>query len=275
MPVWAERGPPSAPGFRSGDQLSRLGNKKYSTLDVRCFGFHRSYMGALTWQDGLLGDVRRRASANLAELAADYVCDLIFSGRRTPGMRLQPLELAEELGISATPIREGLALLAHEGLVTLEPRRGFSVSRLTPTDVRDIVALDAHLESILSCRALASLTESDLLKLEELEESIHSAAVGGAADSVAHLNGIFHGILPHASHEGDLLRRIRSSTWRSRPARFYATIPGFIEATRHDSIIEAVKDKDAQQLDVAIRSHAETSCGLLIKHLEATGFFNH
>jgi DNA-binding GntR family transcriptional regulator len=221
----------------------------------------------------LVGEARRRAPANLADTAADYVCDLIFSGQRDPGTRLQPLTLAKELGISSTPIREALALLEHEGLVTLEPRRGYSVSRLTHTDIEDIFALDAHLESILSCRALEHVTDAEIQRLEALDRQIRHEANTGSAEGVARLNGVFHGVMAQSSPQSDLLRRFRSSTWRSRPARFYASIPGFVEATRHDSIVEAVKAKDPVLVDEAIRRHAEMSCSLLIRHLETTGFF--
>lgn len=221
----------------------------------------------------IAGDVQRRASTNLADVAADYLCDLIFSGRLEPGSRLQPVLLAEEIGISSTPIREALALLEHEGLATLEPRRGYSVSRLTRTDVEDIYALDAHLESTLSCRALDYLTDDTVAELEALDERIREAASAGAAEQVAQLNGVFHNVLAKVNPQSGLLRRFRSSTWRSRPARFYATIPGFVEATHHGSIIEAIKAKDPQRVDAEIRSHAEISCGLLVRHLESTGFF--
>ena len=224
-------------------------------------------------ENSLVRQARRRTPTNLADVAADYVCDLIFSGQREPGTRLQPLTLAEELGISSTPIREALALLEHEGLVTLEPRRGYSVSRLTHTDVEDIFALDAHLESILSCRALQHVTDIEIGQLEALDQQIRHEASTGSAEEVARLNGVFHGVMAKSSPQSDLLRRFRSSTWRSRPARFYASIPGFVEATRHDSIVEAVKAKDPVLVDDAIRKHAEMSCALLIRHLETTGFF--
>jgi DNA-binding GntR family transcriptional regulator len=221
----------------------------------------------------LLGVAWRHAPKSLAYVAADYVCDLIFSGQQEPGSRLQPLPLAKELGISSTPVREALALLEHEGMLTLEPRRGYSVSRLTRTDVEDILALDAHLESILSCRALECIGEADIRQLEALDESIRHEVSIGAAERVAHLNGVFHGMLAELSPNSDLLRRFRSSTWRSRPARFYSTIPGFVAATHHGGIIDAVKAKDPVRIDAEIRSHAEISVGLIVHHLESMGFF--
>lgn len=220
-----------------------------------------------------LGDLHRSRPANLTEVAAEYICDLIFSAQKKPGSRLQPVELAHEIGISSTPVREALVLLAHEGLATLAPRKGYSVARLAKIDIEDIFALDAHLESILSCRALPHVTDQTVAELEALDQTIRAEVTAGRADQVGHLNGVFHGVLALVSPEGSLLRSLRSSTWRSRPMRFYSEIPGFVEATHHDGIIEAVKERDARRVDEEIRSHAQVSCGLLTQHLDATGFF--
>jgi DNA-binding GntR family transcriptional regulator len=221
-----------------------------------------------------LDDLQRSRPANLTEVAAEYICDLIFSARKKPGSRIQPVELAQEIGISSTPVREALVLLAHEGLVTLRPRKGYSVAKLARIDIEDIFALDAHLESILSCRALPHVTDQTVAELEALDKKIRGEVAIGRADQIGHLNGVFHGVLASISPEGSLLRSLRSSTWRSRPMRFYSSIPGFVEATHHDGIIGAVRERNAHRVDEEIRSHAQVSCALLTRHLEATGFFD-
>lgn len=210
--------------------------------------------------------------ANLTQVAAEYICDLIFSARKKPGSKLKPVELAREIGISSTPVREALILLSYEGLATLEPRKGYTVARLTRTDIEDIFALDAHLEGVLSRRALPFVTDETVTELEALDNRIREEIAAGRADRVGPLNGTFHGLLASINLDANFLQSLRSSTWRSRPMRFYSTIPGFVEATHHGEIIDAVRERDGCRVDEEIHKHAQVSCSLLTRHLEATGF---
>lgn len=210
---------------------------------------------------------------NLATAAVGYLWDMIFSGQLAPGTRLQPLALAEQIGISATPVREALALLEYDGLVTRELRKGYFVSYISRRDIEDLFALDSHLEVILSNRALNFIDDDFVDLLKTTEAQIAEAIRKGSAERVGDLNGVFHRILTDACPDSDLLKRYRSTTWRSRPARFYASIPGYVEATHHDTIIEAVQARDADQLAKAVEEHAQESCRLLVDHLEARHFF--
>src|SRR5947207_13095747 len=65
-----------------------------------------------------------------------------------PGDRLYPGKIAEDLDVSVTPIREALKLLASEGLVEFSPRRGASVSRYSAAELRDIISVQADLETL-------------------------------------------------------------------------------------------------------------------------------
>ncbi len=209
----------------------------------------------------------------LALDAASCIGELVFSGQLAPGTRIRPQDLTSMLGVSTTPIREALVLLEKEGLVNLEPRRGYSVARLARGDIRDVFKLAAHVESILVQRTIDSLVEADLRALEELDASIAHEAATGEPVRVGELNRLFHDTITRRTTDPQLLHRFMSLAWRFRPVHFYALIPGWIEATRHGEIIEALRARDAARVAAAIRAHTEASCELLIRHLESTGFF--
>src|SRR5437660_9800100 len=83
---------------------------------------------------------RRRSATRtqLPEEVAGYVRDLIISGEARPGEFLRIERIADALGVSQTPVREGLLSLKSEGLVDLLPRRGFIVAPITPQDITDL-----------------------------------------------------------------------------------------------------------------------------------------
>src|ERR1035437_1300667 len=92
----------------------------------------------------------------LSDEAAAHVRDLIVTGQLKGGEFIRPEAVADTLGISATPVREGLLQLQTEGLLQVAPRRGFIVSSLSPKDIRDGAQASALLGGEL-CARTASL----------------------------------------------------------------------------------------------------------------------
>ena len=100
---------------------------------------------------GLAGDrVSRRHQ--LPEQVAAYVRELIISGLARPGEFLRVERIAEEVGVSNTPVREGLLALRSEGFVQFVPRRGFVVAPFTRDDVTDLFWAQAQLARELAAR---------------------------------------------------------------------------------------------------------------------------
>ena len=110
----------------------------------------------------MVGDalpVQQRGSRQqLPEEVASYVRELIISGAVRPGEYLRMERIAEAVGVSNTPVREGLLALRSEGFVRLVPRRGFVVAPFTPQDVRDLFWAQAQLASELAARAAKKMT---------------------------------------------------------------------------------------------------------------------
>ncbi len=107
-------------------------------------------------------DARRRRAAlvrNASVAATELIREAIVDGRLEPGRRLKEEELARELGISRTPIREALLMLQAEGLVDATPNRGAMVRVHTPEDLDDLYQLRALLEGYAARRAAARISD--------------------------------------------------------------------------------------------------------------------
>src|SRR3954447_13006604 len=125
--------------------------------------------------DPVTGQDRANRRQQLPEAVAAYVRELIISGTVRPGefLRLEPIAAA--VGVSNTPVREGLLILRSEGFVKLVPRRGFMVASFTAQDVRDIFWVQAQLAGELAARAAKRITPEQIVSLEEIVAEYDSA----------------------------------------------------------------------------------------------------
>src|SRR6266568_3041896 len=103
---------------------------------------------------------------SLHDEVAAQLRDRIFAGELLPGMFLDEARLAEQLGISRTPLREALKVLTAEGLVRHEPRRGCFVREVTGKDLDEIFPVIALLEGRCAREAALNATDADLQALE-------------------------------------------------------------------------------------------------------------
>ncbi len=119
---------------------------------------------------------RRR---QLSDEVAAYVRDLIMSGQVRHGEFLRLERIAEDLGISVTPVREALLSLRGEGFVTLEPRRGFMPPPLTRQDVQDLFEAQAYFAGELAARAAGTIAETELASLDRFQAQLEAASEAG------------------------------------------------------------------------------------------------
>src|SRR5947208_12625558 len=117
--------------------------------------------------------------AQLPEQVASYVRELIVSGQVRPGEFLRIERIAEAVGVSQTPVREGLLALKNEGIVNLLPRRGFVVAPITQHDIADLYWVQAMLSGELAARATKNITDAQL-KILAKNVAQYSEAVAGA-----------------------------------------------------------------------------------------------
>ncbi|MFO1399057.1 MAG: GntR family transcriptional regulator [Burkholderiales bacterium] len=195
-----------------------------------------------------------------AEVTA-RVRDLIVEGHLAPGAPVPEVELAQQLGISRTPLREALKVLASEGLVELLPRRGAVVKVFTARDAQDMLALLALLEEhagTLACNASDETIAAIIAQHERmrghyerreraeyfrLNQDIHNAIVHAAGNPTLDL---LHGILRAR------MRRIRY-IGNKAPDNWAAAMD------EHEGFIAALQARDGPRLGRLLRQHIENT----------------
>src|SRR3954451_5201934 len=143
----------------------------------------------------------REASVTNTVRARDELREAILAGSLPPGARLRAEPLAEQLQTSRTPVREALILLAREGLVDIEPRRGAVVRQFDAADLADLYDVRALIEPYAAHRAATRIGAPDF---PPLADRCDRAEARGAADETAvedqvALNEEFHGIVVAAA----------------------------------------------------------------------------
>jgi DNA-binding GntR family transcriptional regulator len=130
----------------------------------------------------------------LYEEVAELLRQRIFNRELEPGSWIDELKIAEEYGISRTPLREALKVLAAEGLVTMKVRRGAYVTEVSDKDLRDVYHLLGLLESDAAAVVAATALPAHLKELMQLHAELERAAVakGGSRDLFFELNERFH-----------------------------------------------------------------------------------
>ncbi len=160
----------------------------------------------------------------LYEEVAELLRERIFSNQLAPGSWIDELKLAEEYGISRTPLREALKVLATEGLVTMKVRRGAYVTEVNAKDQRDVYHLLSLLESDAAGVVATSASEAQLQDLQDLHHALEAAQAD--TDTFFDINERFH----------MRLLEIADNRWRDQ---LVADLRKVMKLNRHNSLLKS------------------------------------
>jgi len=222
-------------------------------------------------------EIRARISRRqqLPEEVATYVRELIISGAVQPGEFLRVERIADEVGVSNTPVREGLLALRSEGFVQLVPRRGFVVAPFTRQDVRDLFWAQAQLARELAARAAKKITPEQVAGLEANLEQFQKAVAAGDRERIADLGHAFHRQINLAA-DSHRLALLLGMVVNHLPNRFYASIEAQVAATddEHPQLVEALRKHDSRKARALMEQHILASADHLIEILEDRGLWS-
>jgi DNA-binding GntR family transcriptional regulator len=196
----------------------------------------------------------------LREQVADHLRREILSSRLAPGAELSEVALARSLGISRGPLREALGQLAAEGLVTIVPRRGAVVKRLTRQEFIDAYQVREALESLAIKLAVPRLTVGAKAELHRMAEQMERAAQAGDTDRFFEINRQFHASLVHASGNSKLEEMHGQLVAQmGRLMKKSVELRGGMEqsASEHAAILEAVDAGDPERAAQLLEEHIE------------------
>ena len=182
----------------------------------------------------------------------------IFAGELVPGAFLDEVALAEGLGISRTPLREALKVLAAEGLVRHEPRRGCFVNQVTEQDLDDMFPVIALLEGQCAHQAALRATDADLAALEVLHTRLVDHAQARRINDYYVANFAIHeAIITLADNRwlAQVIGDLRKMVKLARLQQLHA--PGRLDQSlsEHLAVFAALKARDALGAEAAMRTH--------------------
>lgn len=131
----------------------------------------------------------------LREMVYEELKMEILTGGIVPGTRMMEVELAEEMGVSRTPIREAIRKLEKEGLVTIEPRRGAYASKISTEDIVEILEVRQELEGLAAYFAASRMTPEQLTELKKESNRYNEAVKNGNMEDMIKHDTTFHRII--------------------------------------------------------------------------------
>ncbi|WP_256988206.1 GntR family transcriptional regulator [Bordetella genomosp. 9] len=190
--------------------------------------------------------------------AAERLREMIRSRALGAGEWVDELRVAAQLGISRTPLREALKLLASEGLVRLEPRRGCFVNELSMRDLDDIFPLMAMLEGRCAHEAARKAGPEDVRRLSALHDTLRDHAAAGRIDAYYEANYVIHEAIQALADNrwlSDTIGNLRKVLSLSRHKSL--TLPGRMDEScaEHMAILAAIRDHDPERAEAVARKH--------------------
>jgi len=201
---------------------------------------------------------RRRASRTTRVEVYDTLRASIVSLQRTPGQRLSEAELARDLGVSRTPVREAIIQLRADGLVEVTPQLGSFVSKISLRNVREAQFAREALETAAVRLAVERVDDAAVARLRQNISLQRAARASADLEQFYRLDEAFHRELVATSGYAGISELLdRSRAHLNRVRRLSLPVPDVIEELidQHSAVVEALERRDADQAEAALRHH--------------------
>lgn len=196
----------------------------------------------------------------LHEEAADRLRDMIIEGHLVPGDRIPEQAVCDRLGVSRTPLREALKMLAAEGLVVLQPNRGATVADPSPQEVDQTFRVIGAMEALAGELACEHVDAADVAEIRAMHYQMVLHRTRQELPEYFKLNQRIHERIVEASGNAVLVEMYRRLVGRIRRHRYIANLTArrWDEAVReHEEMLEALDARDGQRLAAVLRRHLD------------------
>ena len=217
----------------------------------------------------------------LRDVVFENLRDAIITQVLKPGERLMEIQLADEMGVSRTPVREAIRKLELEGLVVMVPRKGAYVAGVSMKDIHEVYEVRSALEMLAVTLAAERITDEELNALEQqvLRESEEEAKKDGSAlDNIIYIDSSFHDIIYQAARNQRLvqfvnilqeqLQRFRAASL-ARPGRSKTALE------EHKQIVEALSERNGELASKLAQEHIENAENAMIASMKEKGELEH
>lgn len=208
----------------------------------------------------------------LRDMVFDVLMNAIMQGQLSPGERLLEVQLAEEMGVSRTPVREAIRRLELEGFVVMVPRKGAYVAGLSVNDVECVYEIRTALETLAVRLAAQRMEDEDFQQLDELALAMQATWQEGNVDNWVALDAQFHELLYKFSRNERLVQMM--SNIMEQLSRYRIISLANVEVrhnslAEHQEVIEALRRRDSAGAEAAAARHIENTKLSLLKMLQA------
>lgn len=221
-------------------------------------------------QERRLVPVRLDSYKPLREVVFDSLREAIIGGVLRPGERLMEIQMAEELGVSRTPVREAIRKLELEGFVVMMPRKGAYVAGISLKDIADVFEVRVSLEALASGLAAERITGEELEELERILVRKAELITDGNLAAFVESDTQFHDSLYRCSRNQRLIQMLNNlqdeiQRFRSVSLAFPGRMQEALE--EHRKIVEAVAERNVSEAQAAAWEHIEKAENSLLEKI--------
>lgn len=194
----------------------------------------------------------------ISDQLREKIEEKIATGALLPGSALDEASLAQQYGVSRTPVREALIQLAAEGLIEIRPRRGAVVTSMGPTLLLEMFEVMGELEALCGRLAARRMTDNERLALAAAHEACEEARAAHDTDAYFECNERFHAAIYAGSHNRFLGEQAAQLQRRLRPyRRLQLRVRNRMDTSfrEHEAIVRCIKAGDAEAATEALRTH--------------------
>ncbi|MBE3599575.1 MAG: GntR family transcriptional regulator [Limnochordaceae bacterium] len=210
----------------------------------------------------------------LRELVFEALREAIISGALPPGERLMEVQLADELGVSRTPVREAIRKLEHDGFVVMIPRKGAYVADISLKDVAEIFDVRKALEALAAQLAAERASDEDLERTERVLVEYDACINQGDITRLIEVDTRFHEAIYQMAGNSRLKQML---SLLSEQVMRYRTMtlshgPRMRRALEeHRRIVEAIAARDGEKASRLARDHIESAENALMELIARSG----
>lgn len=219
---------------------------------------------------GHLQPIKLDSYKPLRELVCENIRQAIIDGTFSPGERLMEIQLADEMGVSRTPVREAIRKLELEGFVVMIPRRGTYVADISIRDITEIYEIRTCLDVLSAGLAAERITDEELEALNRLLVEIGQYIAENNMEKIVEADTAFHDILYQASRNERLRSIINNLREQLTGIRGRSmSYPGRLAETmdEHRALVDSIAARDVERAQNAARVHIENAEHTLMKSL--------
>ncbi|MGL4282510.1 GntR family transcriptional regulator [Eubacterium aggregans] len=222
-------------------------------------------------------ETRRRLSLDtsncksLREIVFETIRNAIIQGELKPGERLMEVQLASEMGVSRTPVRESIRKLELEGLVCMIPRKGAYVTHMSIKGLQEMMQIRRALEILVAELAAKNATEAEIEKMRKSNRGFEESAMKNDEEGIINYDVAFHETMYQSAKNDRLFQMIHSL--REQMLRVRVEYVHNIDDKKpligqHESIVENIAKHDVKEAGRVAGYHIENAEADMMEVLE-------